>query len=284
MPRYPAPDQCAKRRCVLGRCLEEERICDRVWDCQDGGDELGCDYIRVDSADPNVTVTCQPESRPGGASSSRCICPSGFGKCRSKDICLPMNLFCNGEDNCGDGSDEDAECTDCLSQIKFSTPQLLCDGKTACSDGSDEASAECPDCQENQFRCDAHQLGPEPKCVPRSNTCDGTSDCNNGADEEGNVCMALATGGLVEENKLLMPANLATNGYLHVRLQGLWFPYCTSDWSVEHSRAICKSLGFGVDASYFLRPRADAVNLLKKDSAVENPCKIVLLTCSPGQS
>ena len=129
MPRYPAPDQCAKRRCVLGRCLEEERICDRVWDCQDGGDELGCDYIRVDSADPNVTVTCQPESRPGGASSSRCICPSGFGKCRSKDICLPMNLFCNGEDNCGDGSDEDAECTDCLSQIKFSTPQLLCDGE-----------------------------------------------------------------------------------------------------------------------------------------------------------
>ena len=30
--------------------------------------------------------------------------------------------------------------------------------------------------------------------------------------------MALATGGLVEENKLLMPANLATNGYLHVNL------------------------------------------------------------------
>ena len=32
--RYPPPDECAKRRCVLGRCLEEKQVCDRVWDCQ----------------------------------------------------------------------------------------------------------------------------------------------------------------------------------------------------------------------------------------------------------
>ena len=130
MPRYPPPDQCAKRRCVLGRCLEEERMCDRVWDCQDGEDELGCDYIKVDRPNPNVTVTCQPERSPGGASPSRCICPPGFGKCRSKDICLPMNLFCNGEDNCGDGSDEDEDCANCVGKIKFFTPQLLCDGES----------------------------------------------------------------------------------------------------------------------------------------------------------
>lgn len=228
-----------------------------------------------------MTVTCTLESRPG--LSTRCTCPSGFGKCRSKDICLPMNLFCNGEDDCGDGSDEDADCGNCLGPIKFFTPQLLCDGKTDCSDGSDEASAECPDCKENHFRCDAHQLGPKPKCVPRSNTCDGTSDCNNGADEEGNTCMALAVEGLVGENELLMPEN-RTVGYLHVRLQGLWFPYCTSDWSVEHSRAICKELGFGLDASYFLRPRADAVNLLKSDSTAESSCNVVLLTCNSDQS
>ena len=104
-------------------------MCDRVWDCQDGEDELGCDYTKGDTPDPNVTVTCQPKSLPGGASSARCICPSGFGKCRSKDICVPMNLFCNGEDNCGDGSDEDADCANCLGQMKFFTPQLLCDGE-----------------------------------------------------------------------------------------------------------------------------------------------------------
>ena len=32
--RYPPADECARRRCVLGRCLEQGRLCDRVWDCQ----------------------------------------------------------------------------------------------------------------------------------------------------------------------------------------------------------------------------------------------------------
>ena len=113
--------------------------------------------------------------------------------------------------------------------------------------------------------------------------------------------------------------------HVKVRLRGLWFPYCASDWSVEHSRVICKRLGFGQEASFFLRPRTDvscyfllslfhwcessvtpgvhkkllaviwqiwhllvlrsqAVNLVKKDPAVDKPCKIVLLTCNSEQS
>ena len=32
--RYPPADECARRRCVLGRCLEQGRLCDRIWDCQ----------------------------------------------------------------------------------------------------------------------------------------------------------------------------------------------------------------------------------------------------------
>jgi len=283
MPRYPPPDECAKRRCVLGRCLEEERLCDRVWDCQDGEDELGCDYTKVDTLSNNETVACKTESFLVEASSPRCSCPSGFGKCRSKDICLPKNLFCDGNYDCDDGSDEDDDCNTCLAPIKFFTPQLLCDGKSNCEDSSDEASAECPGCEPNQFRCDVQELGTKPKCVERSSTCDGTSDCEEGADEEASSCMALATVGLVRENKLLMPSNLST-GYLHVRLRGVWFPYCASDWSLEHSRAVCKRLGFGQEASFFLRPRTDAVNLLRKGPAVENPCKIVLLTCNPEQS
>ena len=36
-----------------------------------------------------------------------------------------------------------------------------------CADFADEHSSECPECEENQFRCDAHQLSKEPTCVAR---------------------------------------------------------------------------------------------------------------------
>jgi len=91
--------------------------------------------------------------------------------------------------------------------------------------------------------------------------------------------MALAAEGLVEENKLLLATNLST-GYLHVRLQGVWFPYCASTWSLEHSVVICQKLGLGLEASFFLRPRTDAINLLGGNSTLEKPCTLVLLTCN----
>ena len=133
---------------------------------QDGEDELGCDYTKVDTSNYNGTMACQPYREQGGTSPPRCTCPSGFGKCLSTDTCLPKSLFCNGVDDCGDGSDED-DCGSCLAPIKFFSPQLLCDGEAACDDASDEASAECPGCQPGQFRCDADQLGSKPKCVDR---------------------------------------------------------------------------------------------------------------------
>ncbi|MEQ2176048.1 hypothetical protein GOODEAATRI_024093, partial [Goodea atripinnis] len=37
------------------------------------------------------------------------ICLSGQFKCNRKQKCIPLNLRCNGQDDCGDGEDE----TDC---------------------------------------------------------------------------------------------------------------------------------------------------------------------------
>lgn len=43
------------------------------------------------------------------------ICLSGQFKCTRKQKCIPLNLRCNGQDDCGDGEDE----TDCRKDLHY---------------------------------------------------------------------------------------------------------------------------------------------------------------------
>ena len=153
----PPPDACAARRCVLGRCLEPWRVCDRIWDCVDGADERGCDYTRL-----GELVPCRPA---GGA----CSCPAGYGRCANA-LCLPKARYCDGTDDCGDGSDE-ADCADCAATTTFLSPSKLCDGRVDCPDSGDEAARHCAGCTAGEFRCDVEELGVEPTCVLRAKVC-----------------------------------------------------------------------------------------------------------------
>lgn len=53
------------------------------------------------------------------------ICLSGQFKCTRKQKCIPLNLRCNGQDDCGDGEDE-TDCRKTAWQYRFST--CLLDG------------------------------------------------------------------------------------------------------------------------------------------------------------
>ena len=126
------------------------------------------------------------------------VCEGENGKC-SDGTCLPSRWWCDGENDCADGSDESdcsslsgarrqqcdpdrqRQCEDgaCLSK------EVWCDGHTDCSDGTDEG-LDCP-----QLSCSGMRWGAQwrckdnKRCVLKRWLCDGMEDCFDGSDEKG---------------------------------------------------------------------------------------------------
>lgn len=123
------------------------------------------------------------------------ICERDAFSCRS-GLCVSIHLLCDGEDNCGDGSDETL-CQNCTSGIFPCGPSSvcldrhqLCDGTADCEDGQDEDPHVCgsltSECSASEFRCG------DGKCIRHTYKCDNSVDCSDGSDEENcdiNECM-----------------------------------------------------------------------------------------------
>ncbi|KAG9328294.1 hypothetical protein JZ751_015364, partial [Albula glossodonta] len=120
---------------------------------------------------------------PGGG--YKCACPTNFylasdgRRCMSNctasqnDKCIPFWWKCDTEDDCGDRSDEPADCRICTN------PAYICDGDNDCQDNSDEANCDIHVCLPSQFKC-THPS----RCIPGIFRCNGQDNCGEGEDEK----------------------------------------------------------------------------------------------------
>ncbi|XP_063147077.1 CD320 antigen isoform X2 [Candoia aspera] len=99
---------------------------------------------------------CQDGSPTNGCQPGNVSCRNQDCRCGGGGPCLPFERFCDGHEDCPDGSDESV---------------LLC--------GSPVALLE-EDCENDEFRCH-----PGAECFPVVFKCDGHPDCQDGGDEAG---------------------------------------------------------------------------------------------------
>ncbi|XP_071503071.1 uncharacterized protein [Diadema antillarum] len=155
-------------QCDNGNCIAAWWVCDGDNDCGDLSDENNCGHLTTE--EPEISTTQGVPS----CSDSQFACDNGY--------CIPAPWICDGDNDCGDLSDETNCGVPSCSDSQFACDngncipaQWVCDGDNDCGDLSDENCV--PSCSDSQFACDNGH------CIPAPWICDGDNDCGDLSDE-----------------------------------------------------------------------------------------------------